>query len=70
MTEKQKRVYDLLSNGKRYSVLEITIKTRIADPRSVIRTLRQMGIIILDEWKGKDGAKYKRYWINQEGGTI
>lgn len=69
MTERQKRVYDLLCDGNRYSVLEITIKARVADPRSIIRFLREMGINVNDEWKEGKGTRYKLYWINQKEAT-
>lgn len=61
--EQARRVFNLLSLGKR-SVVDITLQLRIADPRAVIRQIRDVGITVKDEWCTTEGGKrYKRYWV-------
>lgn len=61
--EQARRVFNLLSIGKR-SVVDITLQLRIADPRAVIRQIRDVGITVRDEWCTTEGGKrYKRYWV-------
>lgn len=61
--EQARRVFNLLSFGKR-SVVDITLQLRIADPRAVIRQIRDVGITVKDEWCTTEGGKrYKRYWV-------
>lgn len=61
--EQARRVFNLLSFGKR-SVVDITLQLRIADPRAVIRQIRDVGITVQDEWcTTEDGKRYKRYWV-------
>lgn len=61
----QKRVYNLLLSGKKYSVADISAALRLSDPRSVIRDLRDKGISISDEWvKAEHGGQFKRYFIH------
>lgn len=63
----QKRVYNLLQSGKKYSVADISAVLRLSDPRSCIRDLRQKGIAILDEWvPSEHGSRFKRYFIRKE----
>lgn len=60
----QKRVYNLLLSGKKYSVADISTALRLSDPRSVIRDLREKGVAISDEWMPSvHGSRYKRYFI-------
>ncbi len=66
MTPKQARVYNLLSGGNSYTVIEISVKAHIGDPRSIIRDLRNMGIIVRDEWVETRESRFKRYWIEPE----
>lgn len=64
MTARQLKVYDLLRSGK-HSVISIMQHLNIGDPRSTIRDLRKMGIIIRDEWRETvDGGRFKMYWID------
>lgn len=66
MTEKQRRLYDYLSTGK-HSVIDIMSSLMMADPRSIIRNLRENGIMVCDEWRRTvTGSKYKVYWIEDE----
>lgn len=65
LTRKQRNIYSILSNGNKHSVADLSILTHYSDPRSLIKTLRDKGINILDEWKEnaeKDG-RYKVYFI-------
>lgn len=66
MTEKQARVYKLLISGSRYTVIDIALRTHVGDPRSVIRDLRKMGIVVSDEWIEGNSSRYKRFWIKPE----
>ena len=54
----------ILSDHKPHGVRELTAKAKIADPRAVIRTLRNKGVDISDEWrKNSEGVPYKVYWL-------
>lgn len=67
LTLKQQQLLALLRDGRKHSVADILNRLFIGDPRSVIRTLRDSGIDIKDEWVPSiNGGKYKKYWI--EGG--
>ena len=62
--EHAERVYRLLSDGYRHTVVEMVRSLGIADPRSVIRVLRKGDIEVLDKWEtSASGARYKSYWI-------
>lgn len=57
------RLYRLLSSGGKYGAIDIVGALRIADPRSVVRRLRNMGVNVADEWRKSNGKRYKLYWI-------
>lgn len=64
----QRKVYNLLNDGGKYSVYDIVLRLRIADPRGHIAALRRKGIEILDEWKTtSDNNRYKVYFIRKGG---
>lgn len=66
MTEKQTRLVAYLKTGK-HSVIDIMTNLFMADPRSIIRNLRDKGTEIQDEWrKTSTGSKYKVYWIEND----
>lgn len=65
MTQRRRKVYDLLCAGWQ-SVTEIAIKTGFCDPRGYIRDLRDMGVKVVDEWKEREGVRYKIYHINAD----
>ena len=61
---KHMQLLALLRDGGKYSVADIMYRLFIGDPRSAIRTLRNRGINIKDEWvPSVNGGKYKRYWF-------
>ncbi|WP_300854565.1 hypothetical protein [uncultured Alistipes sp.] len=66
----QRRVINLLSDGKHYSVADISVALHLSDPRSVIRNLREKGHPISDEWCDAvhGGGRFKRYFIHGENG--
>lgn len=60
---KHEKVRRLLECGA-FSVVEITNKLRIADPRSSVRILRQMGVPVSDYWMTtSEGIRFKKYFI-------
>lgn len=62
ITNRQRSVLNLLRNGK-HSATDISIVLGYSDPRSYIKTLRDKGFKIVDEWvEGKD-TRYKLYWL-------
>lgn len=64
----QRKVYNLLNGGGKYSVYDIVLRLHIADPRGHISALRRKGIEILDEWKTtSDNNRYKVYFIRKGG---
>lgn len=64
----QRRVYNLLLDGGRYSAADISIALRLSDPRSTIRDLRHKGVNIADEWcDAEHGGRFKRYFIRKGG---
>ena len=62
-SNRQRNVENLLKQCK-HSVTDITIILGYSDPRSYIRTLRDKGVNVLDEWVQKEDIRYKLYWIN------
>ena len=62
-TQKRMRAIKLLSDGNKYTVMQIAFACNIGDPRSVIRNIRDLGIEVKDEWVEADESRYKRYWI-------
>ena len=64
LSKRQKEVYKLLLTGK-YSVTDITIKLGYADPRSYVKTLRDKGIAVYDQWIENKEVRYKVYWIDR-----
>lgn len=64
----QKKVYDLLAGGGKYSTADISICLHLGDPRGHISELRKKGIPILDEWQESEyGTRYKVYFLKMEG---
>lgn len=67
----QRKVYNLLRLGGKYSVYDITTRLHMSDPRGHIASLRRKGIEVLDEWRTTtEGGRYKVYYINQGGQTV
>lgn len=68
LTRRQSKVMDLLADGSHHTAANITIKTGLCDPRSVIRDLRANGVEILDYWElnaDNDGS-HKRFYLSKE----
>lgn len=59
---RQTKVLNLLRRGK-HSAADITIVLGYCHPASYIRTLRDKGFNILDEWVEGEDTRFKRYWI-------
>jgi hypothetical protein len=63
----QSRLLSLLSDGKAYTIADISIALKLSDPRSVIRNLRRKGYPIGDMWhKAVYGTRYKRYFLRND----
>lgn len=61
-----RRLYNLLSDGRKYSAADIAVALHMSDPRAAIRSLRFKGIDICDEWcVAEHGGRYKRYFIER-----
>ena len=69
LSKRQKKLFKLLLTGK-YSVTDITIKLGYADPRSYVKTLRDKGIPINDQWIEKQNVRYKLYYITPQKTNI
>lgn len=64
LTIQERKLFNLLREGSKYSVPEISQRLWLADPRSVIRCLRNKGLPIEDEWrKTNDGKRYKVFFV-------
>lgn len=60
----QRKVYNLLSGGGKWSVAELSARLWLADPRGHIAELRNKGFNIADEWREtSEGNRYKVYWL-------
>ena len=57
LTGQERIVFNLLREGGKYSNIEMSSRLWLADPRSVIRNLRDKGLPIEDEWR-------KVYFLN------
>lgn len=58
------RLYNLLSNGGRYSSADIAAHLHLCDPYSYLRRLRSKGVVICDEQrKSEYGTRYKVYFL-------
>lgn len=71
LPRKQGRILQILSDGGKYSVSDLAVLTRFADPRGHIKALRDKGVPIADEWKNnKEGdGHYKVYFLAPEAST-
>lgn len=60
----QRKVFEMLSRGGKYSAADISAALHLCDPRGHIAILRQKGIAIHDEWIQSDcGIRYKVYFL-------
>ena len=65
LSAREQNVCNELKRGKR-SATQLTIALGYCDPRSYIRSLRDKGVIVLDEWIKKDDTRYKQYWVESK----
>ncbi len=63
-TGKQRKVWQMLQGGGKYSVADISARLHLCDPRKHIQALRRKGVAVLDEWRQCGGGRYKVYFIN------
>ena len=68
LPSKQRKVFNILKRGGKFSVADISIITHFSDPRSIIRCLRKKGIAVHDEWRenAEEDGRFKVYFINPE----
>ncbi|MDE6485396.1 MAG: helix-turn-helix domain-containing protein [Duncaniella sp.] len=64
LTRQERRLYDMLRRGGRYTVADITRELGLCDPRGHISMMRRKGIGIADKRVTRpDGVNYKLYWL-------
>ncbi len=63
LTETQRKVWQMLQGGGKYSVADISARLHLCDPRKHIQMLRRKGVAVLDEWRQCDGGRYKVCFI-------
>ena len=62
----QRKLYRLLSTGKKYSAADMARILYLCDPRGHISQLRKRGVPIVDEWvQNVHNVRYKRYFLKQ-----
>lgn len=60
----QRKLYEMLSQGGKYSAADISTRLHLCDPRGHIAVLRKKGFAIHDEWREGDfGVRYKVYFL-------
>ena len=62
LSHREQKVYDILKQGKK-SVTQITTALGYSDPRSYVRSLRNKGVSVFDEWIRNKDVRFKVYWI-------
>lgn len=63
----QRKVYNLLAGGGKWSVAELSARLWLADPRGHIAELRNKGYNIADEWREtSEGNRYKVYFLTPQ----
>lgn len=62
LSHREQKVYDILKQGKK-SVTQITIALGYSDPRGYVRSLRNKGVSVFDEWIRNKDVRFKVYWI-------
>lgn len=65
LSPREQKVYDVLKQNKK-TVIELTIELYLADPRGYIRSLRNKGVLVSDEWVVGRDTHYKQYWISPD----
>lgn len=66
LSKLQFSLFNLLSNGNRYSSHKIMQIIHTSDPRKEVQYLRRKGINVQDEWIAQTAKipRHKRYWID------
>ena len=62
LSHREQKVYDILKQSKK-GVTQITIALGYSDPRSYVRSLRNKGVSVFDEWIRNKDVRFKVYWI-------
>lgn len=63
------RIYELFLSGEKLTVVTLSKRLSIPDPRSHIRYIRNAGVNISDYWERGEFYRYKVYFI-WKGGII
>lgn len=66
LTHQERRLYDMLSRGGQYKVVDFARELGQCDPRGHISRMRRKGIKIADKRvTHANGVNYKVYWLEQ-----
>lgn len=66
---KYQRTLNLFLKGGKYTVIQLTEALQIADPRSLIRRLRNDNIPISDYWQKSEYSRFKVYFLHTDTAT-
>lgn len=61
----QRKVFEILARGGKYSVADIARETNLCDPRCHIANMRKKGFTIADNWviSPINGTRFKLYFL-------
>jgi len=60
----QRKVYNYLQNGGKYSAADLSVALHLCDPRGHIAALRHKGFEICDDWiESVTGTRCKLYYL-------
>lgn len=62
-----RKIYDLFKTGEKLTVVELTQRLNIPDPRSHIRYIRNAGVNISDYWVNDKLSRHKVYFLKVGG---
>lgn len=63
------RILNLFLTGGKYTVIQLTETLQTADPRSLIRRMRNNNIPISDYWEKSKFSRHKVYFLHNTGTT-
>lgn len=69
MTNGNKRVLKLLQSGGAFTTIDFVRLANVADPHKNISALREKGYKISDEWKKRNGIRFKVWTMSQTNET-